>query len=71
MVWGSGSYIVGEIIDNIKMNKIGQDHPELISQFYRAIIEVFEANDCYTLDEVDDKLFKREYKKYLKENKYV
>ena len=69
MGWSGGSSLMGMIAEDIKKKKIAMNHLATLEQIYLILIDRFEDYDCDTLDEVDDKFFKKVYKKYLEDNK--
>ena len=67
MGWSTGSSLMEMIAEDIRKKKIAMNHPATLEQIYLILIYHFRNYDCDTLYEVDDKFFKKVYKKYLEE----
>jgi hypothetical protein len=67
MGWSTGSSLMEMIAEDIRKKKIAMNHPATLEQIYLILIDHFRDYDCDTLNEVDDKFFKKVYKKYLEE----
>lgn len=59
MGWASGSSLMDDIVEQInKRCFMSVDQKE---QLYKVLIDCFENRDCDTLQEINDKTFKKVY----------
>lgn len=62
MGWASGSGLCADIVKQARKHVPESARPA----FYKALIDIFESEDCDTLQEVSDKEFAKEYRKVMR-----